>query len=174
MKQQLKSFTEFIDEDNTQHALFLDLDHTVIHPKSGGTFPKDKNDWEFIPGVLKKIKLFQEKGYKVIIASNQGGIAAKFITEEDVKRKFSDIKSAAKKAGVNITDMYYSKTNSAKDPQRKPNPGMALQAKREHDIDLSKSIMVGDKDDDKNFSNNAGMSKFYWIKDFKNLEENEL
>jgi D-glycero-D-manno-heptose 1,7-bisphosphate phosphatase len=153
---------------------FLDLDHTVIKPKSGGTFPKDKDDWEFIPGVLDRIKLFQNKGYKIIIVSNQGGIQAKFITETNVKQKFDDIKSAAKKQGVNFDAMYYNKTNNINDQMRKPNTGMTKLAETELGIDLSVSYMVGDMDSDLNFAMNAKMRGFYWINDFKKITEDEL
>jgi D-glycero-D-manno-heptose 1,7-bisphosphate phosphatase len=172
----VKSFAQFTNEAKQDNpaALFLDLDHTVIKPKTNSTFPKDKDDWTFIPGVLNKIKLFQEAGYKIIGASNQGSIAAGYISLKDIIEKFANITNAAKKEGVNFEKIYFSKTNNKNDQMRKPNPGIALKSASELGINIKDSIMVGDRDSDKEFAANAGMKKFHWIKDFKKIIINEL
>jgi len=172
----IKTFGQFIKEGQEEKpaGLFLDLDHTVIKPKTKGTFPQDKDDWAFIPGVLNKIKLFQEAGYKIIGASNQGSIAAGYISLKDIIEKFANITKAAKKEGVNFEKIYFSKTNAAGDQMRKPNPGMALKAASELGINIKDSIMVGDRETDKGFADNSGMKQFYWIKDFKKITKDEL
>jgi histidinol phosphatase-like enzyme len=58
---QFLSFSQFINEasQTTNGALFFDLDHTLIKPKSDKIFPKDKDDWEFILDVLNNLNFFK-------------------------------------------------------------------------------------------------------------------
>lgn len=147
-------------------AIFLDMDHTVIRPKSGARFPKDKDDWEFIPGVADAIKGFVKNGYMPIIVTNQGGIQAGFQTEPETIEKLEDVtKQLAKFLNISKVPYYYSKTTDKKDPMRKPNKGMAVQALGDHGLDLSQSIMVGDMESDREFAVNSEISKFIWAHD---------
>lgn len=147
-------------------GLFLDMDHTVIKPKSGETFPKDKDDWEFIPGALDTIKLFVKQGYLPILVTNQGGIGT-YQTEEEVISKLETITKQMEDF-LDIPDVpyYYSKTRNPDDPMRKPNTGMQEAASKDHNVDPAQSVMVGDMQSDLDFANNAGIPKFIWAKDF--------
>jgi D-glycero-D-manno-heptose 1,7-bisphosphate phosphatase len=124
------------------------------------------DDWMFIPGVLKIMKKFNEVGFIIIIVSNQGGIELKYQTEEDTLKKFHNIKKEAKSFDVDITKFFYCTTNFPKHNDRKPNPGMALKAAEEFNIDLNESVMVGDLDTDRQFAINSGIPTYIDIKDF--------
>jgi len=162
------SVTSRLFEFESNKALFLDLDHTIIKPKSGNTFPKDINDWEFIKGIIKKIKEYNQHNFKVLIVSNQGGIAKGYSTESETHKKFKNIIKSAKEQGVIIDDYLFSTTNRKTDIMRKPNPGMALKFAKQYDLNLSLSIMVGDMDSDKEFQKRAQIGKYIDIKDFIN------
>lgn len=153
-----------------EKGLFMDLDHTLIKPISDGKFAKDVNDWMFIPGVLDKIKRFNELGYIVMIVSNQGGIELGYSTVEDTELKFANIIDAAKAKDVVINDHIFTASNDDTDPNRKPNPGMAELMVNKFDIDLSKSIMVGDMESDREFAKNAGIAEYYYIDEFLELK----
>lgn len=150
-------------------ALFLDMDNTIIMPKSGNKFPKDINDWKFIDGVLDIIKTYQETHY-LIIVTNQGGIASGYVTEDEVNEKIQTIINEAQKLGVYFDEYYYAKTNYLNDMLRKPNPGMALKAINKYkSISLEQSTMVGDMDTDKQFRAYSKIGIYYDINDFLKL-----
>lgn len=126
-------------------ALFLDLDHTLITPLKGRRFPKDIYDWKFKKNILDSIEPYVEAGYKIIIISNQGGIEAGHLTTKEFEKKMSYILPDLIKY-FNYTEFYYyyCPSNNSKNYFRKPNPGMILKAAVDHEINLRKSLFVGD------------------------------
>lgn len=145
-------------------ALFLDLDGTIIKTKSGETFPKSVEDWEFISGVLPSIKRYSEKGYIIIVVSNQGGIQLGYITNEFISNRFNMIR-------VEIEDYIRTDVNMAYCPSmdhydRKPNPGMAYYYAIQLKLDLRTSIMVGDNESDANFAIMAGIGAYLHVSQF--------
>lgn len=149
-------------------ALFLDLDHTLIRPLEGRTFPKDKYDWEFVPGMIERVTPYVADGQKVILITNQGGVEAGFQTEAEVKHKLGFVLSDLIWNIGNIDKVpyelrhkqvayYYCTTNNKSHPDRKPNPGMILTAAKEHDIELASSLFVGDMDTDREAAEAAGV-----------------
>jgi len=163
----IQTFEKFIFESKNRKALFMDLDHTIIKPKSGKTFPINIDDWVFIPNVLDVMKKFKE--YIIIIVSNQGGIEYGYHSEDDIIKKFKNIIKKAKEKGVNIEKFYFCKSNDKTNLDRKPNPGMIYKASEEYNINIGESIMVGDLDSDRQLADNAKIGKYYDIKDFLNL-----
>lgn len=128
-------------------ALFLDLDGTVIVTKSGKTFPKDKDDWKFKEGILPKIDAYVERGYYVMIVSNQGGIEAGHVMLNDFRHKIRQIVGQIiVETGCPFSRLGYRFTmsNNPDDFYRKPNPGMGYDLAMSHILDLSQSLMVGD------------------------------
>ncbi len=138
-------------------ALFLDRD---------GVINKEKNylykieDFEFIDGVFESCKFFQDRGYEIIIITNQAGIARGYYTEEDFHRLNNWMLDEFKKRGINISKVYFCPHHpdfTGECECRKPNPGMILQAQKEFGLDLSSSILVGDKESDIKAGKNAGV-----------------
>jgi len=129
-------------------ALFLDRD---------GVINKEKNylykieDFEFIDGVFETCRAFQERGYLIIVITNQAGIARGKYTEEDYRvltrwmvERFAD-------EGVTINAVYHCPHHpdfSGECSCRKPAPGMLEEAKVAFDIDMAASVLVGDKESD--------------------------
>lgn len=164
-----------------KRALFLDLDHTLISPRSGDTFPQDVNDWQFMRNVLSLLgsRLYESSRNNepelFIIVTNQGGVAAGFQAKEEVEQRLADIVAAMRNSfgsyarGMELP-VYISYAN---DGDRKPQPGMAHKAAAEHGLDLSQCLMVGDMASDQLFATNAGM-QFAWAADFFNNKEKAL
>lgn len=134
-------------------ALFLDRDGVINVEKN---YVHKIEDFEFIDGVFETLRFFQSKGYLLIIITNQAGIGRGYYTEEDFHILNDWMLERFKEEGISITKVYYSPYHPVygvgeykKDSLcRKPNPGMILQAKKDFDIDLSQSILVGDKETD--------------------------
>lgn len=128
-------------------AVFLDRDGTLNVEKE---YLHRWEDWEWIPGAIDAIRRLNEAGFLVIVTTNQSGIARGYYTEADVLALHQRVDEDLTRHGARIDAYYYCPHH----PQygenrdcvcRKPEPGMLLQAAREHDIDLSRSYMIGDK-----------------------------
>ena len=111
---------------------------------------------QVFPGAADALRLLKAKGYKLIIVTNQSGIARGFFSENDyhaVEREFLHQLGE----GL-IDDTYYCAdlpgTNSLR---RKPAPGMILEAQRDHRLDLARSYVIGDKASDIECGRNAGV-----------------
>lgn len=132
-------------------ALFLDRDGTINHDPG---YIRDPEIVRLIDGVAENLKDLKRKfDFKLIIISNQAGVAKGLMTIEDVEAVNKRVKDLLEENGVAIDDIYYCPYHPDFDPPekskcRKPSPFMILQAAKDHDIDLSKSFMIGDRASD--------------------------
>lgn len=127
-------------------AVFLDRDGVINVEKD---YVHRIEDFEFLPGVLEAAKSFYEKGYLLIVVTNQSGIGRGYYTNEDFERVTKYMEQEFEKNGAKIAKTYRCPhtPNDACDC-RKPRPGMLLSAKEEFDIDMNASWMIGDKEGD--------------------------
>lgn len=134
-------------------ALLLDRDGVINIEKH---YLYKIEDFCFIEGVVEVLKLFQNQGYVLIIITNQSGIARGYYAEEDFHRLTEWMLQQLLDMGVQINKVYYSPYHSEhglgtykRDSFcRKPNPGMILRAQEEFNIDLERSILIGDRESD--------------------------
>lgn len=106
------------DEGSTKIAAF-DIDGTIITTKSGKVFPVDEHDWRIIyPEVPGKLKSLKEKGYKLVLITNQAGIAKGKLTIKQFSQKVSNILSR-----LGVTAMVFVSTADT-GYYRKPRPGI--------------------------------------------------
>lgn len=142
-------------------ALFLDRDG-VINVEKNYLYKKD--DFEFIDGIFELCKHYQELGYLIFVVTNQSGIARKYYSEDDFLELSEWMITAFKEKGIEIQKVYYCPHHpeiSGECRCRKPKPGMILDAAKEYDVDLSQSLLVGDKERDIEAAINAGIHKTY-------------
>lgn len=151
-------------------ALFLDRDGVINVEKN---YVYKIEDFEFIEGIFELVRSYQEKGFLIIVITNQSGIGRGYYTEEDFHKLNNWMIEQFKQKGIIITEVYYcpyhpthGKGEYLKDSfDRKPNPGMILKAQEKYDIDLSQSVLIGDKESDIEAGRNAGIKrlmKFYY------------
>lgn len=126
-------------------AIFLDRDGT-INVDYGYVFEKEK--LHFIDGVIKALKAFRSMGYKLIIITNQSGIARGYYTEEQMNEFNNYMCNILKKNGVIIDKIYYCPHCEDNCNCRKPKTELFYKAKQDFDIDFSKSFAIGDKERD--------------------------
>lgn len=156
---------------SNNQALLLDVDHTVIKPKSGNTFPEDEHDWRFIGEILPFIRRKFLSGYKVVFVTNQAGVAYGYTTKEELKRKFDRMRiklarylgGSSHRTGITKGEFPLYMCTEKESYYRKPNPGMIYQAALDHKLDLKNSVMIGDSETDEEAANNASVGKFYYI-----------
>ena len=141
----------------TNKAIFLDRDgviNQIIYHKEMGILdsPSNAEEFKLLPDIGKAINGFKKLGYKVIIISNQPGIAKgkyNMDTFEKIKQK---MKNKLEKDSAKIDAEYYClhhpegivKEYTGICDCRKPKPGLILKAAEEHNIDLANSWMIGD------------------------------
>ena len=124
-------------------ALFLDRDG-VINVDRG--YVGKREDFEFIPGIFDVCRIAKQLGYLIFVVTNQSGIGRGYYTEQDFLNLTDWMCGVFKEQGVDIDKVYHSPSLDSQD--RKPLPGMILRAAEEFDVDLSRSILVGDKETD--------------------------
>ncbi len=128
---------------------------------------------QFIPGAIEAIRRFNEAGIPVAIVTNQGGVARGFYPEDNVMEVHSYIQRilAQQNAWIDLFlySPYHPDANTDKyrgnDIWHKPNAGMARAAARSLGLDLSKSIVVGDRITDVQMARNIGAHSVYLGKD---------
>ena len=142
---------------NRGKAIFLDRDGTINVDKGYVYKPEDM---EFIDGAPEAIRHMNELGYKVIVISNQSGIARGFYTSEDVLRLHQYMDTELAKYGARVDAYYFCPHHPDYGPPcecRKPKTGLVERAIMDFDIDAGKSWMVGDKASDAECAKNAAM-----------------
>jgi D-glycero-D-manno-heptose 1,7-bisphosphate phosphatase len=157
-------------------ALFLDRDGVIIKEKN---YLYKIEHVEFINGVFEQLKLFENRGYLLIVITNQGGIARGYYSEDDFNKVTKWMVNEFHIHGVNITKVYYSPYHpdynvnifKSYEEDRKPNPGMIIRAKNEFNIDLSNSIVVGDKEIDVLAGKNAGVRSNILVRSGHKIDE---
>ena len=149
-------------------ALFLDRDGTLNAEKN---YVYKIQDFEFLPGILDLLQHFQQKGFLLIVVTNQSGIARGFYTEKDFLLLTNWMIAELKKQKVNIAKVYFCPHHpdfSGDCNCRKPKPGLILEAIKEFNLNPRESILVGDKDTDILAGINAGIGKNLYIHDLIN------
>ena len=147
---------------------FLDRDG-VINVDSG--YVGRWEDFEYLPDAVEGLKQLQNGGFKLIVVTNQSGIARGYYTETDFLSLTETMTADLSAKGVTLAAVYYCPYLEDADLEpyrvasylRKPEPGMLLKAAEEHDIDLSRSIMVGDKVSDMVAAERAGVPDRYHV-----------
>lgn len=129
-------------------ALFLDRDG-VINVDKGHIYKVE--DFEFCSGILDLCRRFIEEGFIIVVITNQAGIAKGFYSVSDFYELDKWMIEQFEKSGINILRTYFCPhhpdfTGGCK--CRKPGPGMLINAGKDLNIDLSKSIFIGDKESD--------------------------
>jgi D-glycero-alpha-D-manno-heptose 1-phosphate guanylyltransferase len=138
-------------------TLFLDRDG-VINEDKDGSYIFSIDEFIFTTGTPALFKKLTEKFNRIIIITNQRGVGRGLMTEETLKEIHQQMTTQVQDAGGKIDAIYYCTSIHNNHPERKPNPGMAYRAAANFtDIDLSKSIMVGNNLSDMLFARNAGM-----------------
>ena len=140
---------------NGQKAFFFDRDG-VINVDHG--YVSKIEDFDFLSGIFQVMRSLAEKGYALIVVTNQSGIGRGYYTKDDFQRVTEWMIQRFADEGVEITAVY----SCPHSPElncdcRKPAPGMFLQAIREHKLDPSVCWMVGDKVTDMQAAEAAGI-----------------
>ncbi len=142
-------------------ALFLDRDGTLVHPRH---YPSRPEQLHLYVGIGSALRALQSAGLRLVIITNQAGIARGYFTGADLQRMHDHLTQELAQIGVHVDGIYHCPHHpDGMIPElaihctcRKPQPGMLLQAAVELDLDLEHSWFVGDILDDVEAGNRAG------------------
>jgi len=138
-------------------TLFLDRDG-VINKELRDDYVKHWEDFIFEDGALEAIAKLSGIFGRIIIVTNQRGIGIELMTDEDLSNIHEKMVAAIQETGGRIDAIYYAPAADRSDIRRKPNPTMAYEAQKDFpEIDLAKSIIVGNSISDMEFGRNVGM-----------------
>lgn len=141
-------------ETATGKAVFIDKDGTLVHDVPYNVDPRHVR---LIAGAGAALRNMKNAGYKLIVISNQSGIARGLFEERDLLSVNCCIQSLLAEYDVSIDAFYYCPHGPVDGCQcRKPMPGMILKAARNHDVYLQTSWMIGDILNDVEAGNRAG------------------
>jgi D-glycero-D-manno-heptose 1,7-bisphosphate phosphatase len=135
------------------HALLLDRDG-VINVNHG--YVHHPENFEFIDGIFEVARVAHASGYKLVVITNQAGIARGYYSEQQFHQLTAWMCNEFLNAGVPIEKVYFSPFHPTEglgeykkdDISRKPHPGMILLAQQELNLNLENSILIGDKASD--------------------------
>lgn len=142
-------------------AIFLDKDGTINEDKGYIDHPSKV---DLLPNSAKAVSLLNEAGMKVLIVSNQSGVARGYLGEDMLQAIDKTIQKKLLANHAYYDGIYYCPHHPEagnypykKDCEcRKPNPGMLLKAADEYGLDLKDCYMIGDKDTDLEAGRRAG------------------
>ncbi len=139
----------------TIKTIFLDRDGVI---NKDNKYVYKVIDFEFIVGIFDVCLYFQSLGYKIVIITNQSGIARGYFNEKEYQILTNWMLSQFIKNQINILDILHCPHGPKSDCNcRKPKPGMLLKAKAKYNINMQKSWMIGDSERDITAANIAGI-----------------
>ena len=142
---------------NASSTLFLDRDG-VINLEKHQDYIHHWDEFVFYPDAAKTVARLSNLFKRTIVVTNQKGIGKGVTLEENVIHIHQKLAEAVAAEGGKIDAFFYAPDLDSNSPNRKPNPGMALQAKQKFpSIDFANSLMVGNNLSDLYFGRNAGM-----------------
>lgn len=148
-------------QTNQNKAIFLDRDGVINHDP--GDYTKSVSEFEILPGVLDTLKEWYQLGYKLIVITNQGGLAKGLYTVDDVEAMHQYFQGNCVMHGFEIEAFYYCPHHEAHNGKclcRKPGSLMIEKALHKFNINAELSLMFGDRDRDIVCAENAGVKGF--------------
>ena len=150
-----------LSTNSMRPAVFLDRDGTINEDVG---YISDPDQLQLIPGAAEAVQRLRGAGYFLVLITNQAGVGRGLMTEDSLREVLDAFGEMLDDEGACVDAVYYCLHHPEegvgeylKDCDcRKPKPGMLLRAAEEHQIDLSRSFMVGDHMGDVLAGKNAG------------------
>jgi D-glycero-D-manno-heptose 1,7-bisphosphate phosphatase len=143
-------------------TLFLDRDGVINEREDGGYIAKPE-DFSFVPGTIKAMEKLNNVFGRIVIVTNQAGIGKGIMTEKQLQKVHAHMMKTFDLLDGRVDKIYYCPDKpDSNSPNRKPETGMAMQAKADFpEIDFSRSVIVGDSLSDMAFGAKLGMVKVF-------------
>jgi rfaE bifunctional protein nucleotidyltransferase chain/domain len=136
-------------------AVFFDRDGTIIEETD---YLHEPERIRILPNALEGMRRFQDMGYRIVLITNQPGIGIGYYSKEDFYRVNRILLKSFAEKGILVDKIYFCPhSKSEKCGCRKPEQALVERAKKELNLDLSQSIIIGDKTSDIETGRRAGM-----------------
>ena len=130
-------------------VIFLDRDGVINKQMPVHNYVAKWSEFEFLPGAVEALRLLRQDRYQIFIITNQRGIGRGMMTEDDLNIIHRRMLKELSDQGVAIAGIYHCPHTDADNCDcRKPKPGLLFKAAREHYLDLTKTVFVGDSESD--------------------------
>lgn len=130
---------------NGSPALFIDRDGTINHDCP---YCHDPSQIDIYMDAVSLIKEYREKGFLIVVITNQSGIGRNYFSVKDMERFNNTLNQILEEYGAQFDYLYYCPhLPEDKCDCRKPRDGLVRRAVKEHGIDLKFSVVAGDRDD---------------------------
>jgi D-glycero-D-manno-heptose 1,7-bisphosphate phosphatase len=137
-----------------RRAVFLDRDGVIVREAD---YLSEIAQLKVLPGAAAAMKALRAAGFKIVIVTNQSGVARGYFSLAQLGRIHRELKKRLAGAGAKWDALYFSPHGpDSRHPWRKPGTGMLRAAKRRFRLDLASSYLVGDTTADVLAANNAG------------------
>ena len=150
-----------LNEIDKTWTLFIDRDGVVNHEKKAD-YIRNWEEFKFYDGVLEALEILNKKFGVIVMVTNQKGVGKGLMTVDDLSFIHHNMLDKIQTNNGRVDKIYFCSDLAEESVNRKPNPGMAFQAKNDFpSIDFSKSLMVGNKLSDMGFGRNAGINTIF-------------
>ncbi|MDQ3906799.1 MAG: HAD family hydrolase [Acidobacteriota bacterium] len=145
----------------SRRAIFMDRDGTISEEVGYVNHP---SRYRVFPFAAEAVKMINDAGRLAVLVTNQAGVARGYFEEELIHSVHEQLARELAQGGARLDAIYYCPHHpSVGEPPyrldcdcRKPRPGLLRRAAAEHDIDLARSWMIGDRHGDTELARNAG------------------
>jgi histidinol-phosphate phosphatase family protein len=139
---------------------FLDRDGVLNHNRAG-TYVTDPSDLKLYAAVPAALRLLAQKGYRLVVVTNQSAVARGYMTLAKAKAINRRLVVLLKAAGAGVDAVYFCPHGPEEGCRcRKPEPGLIEEANRECQADMAGSFIAGDKRSDLELGRRAGLTAF--------------
>lgn len=140
-----------------RRTVILDRDGVLNVRPARAEYVRTPDEFVWLPGALQALRLLSGSGTRIIVVSNQAGIARGAMTAEDLARVHDKLRREASDAGAIIEAIYHCPHGWGEMCDcRKPRPGMLFQAQRDFHLDLTRTPFIGDDERDAEAAAAAG------------------
>ena len=140
-------------------TVFLDRDGVINEKMPAGSYVRSASEFHPLPGAAEAIARLNRAGLRVVVVSNQRGIALGLYTSADVEAIHEALKELLARHGAHVDGFYFCPHDYGQCNCRKPLPGLFEQAVAEFpEIAAETSVMIGDSLSDMEFARRLGMA----------------
>lgn len=138
-------------------AVLLDRDGVLNRKPEKARYVRSPAEWQWMPGAIEAVATLKAAGFRVLVITNQAGIARGEMTESDLAAIHAAMQRDLAAHGAAVDRIYYCPHGWDDGCEcRKPKPGMLFQAQRDFNLDLSRTVFIGDDERDAQAGEAAG------------------
>jgi len=128
-------------------CVFFDRDG-IVNRSPGPGYVERVEDFHLLPEFIQALRVVQQRQYEAVIITNQRGVGRGKMSQATLDAIHQRLLDHVAHAGLSLRDIYFCTEVDRDHPRLKPQPGMLLEAARDHGLDLARSWMIGDNEKD--------------------------